>query len=96
MDVFASASGNATRAQLEYVRGFVGCSIFIYNYTDKNIFLNLTEASGEKSTKTNLLPSGGFIRLRCNLGYKAGLHALYGEFIFWEIITQGNAVKMSD
>lgn len=96
VDVFLTSSGNATREELEYARGFVGCSIFIYNYTTKSLDINYTDVNGEKKTIGNLVPAKGFIRLTCNLGYKEGLNDLYGEFIYWEIVTQGKAISMVD
>ena len=96
IDVFVTSGGNATRANLEYARGFIGCSIFIYNYTSKPLNIKMTDQDGIDATKVNLVPVGCFIRLTCNLGYKEGLNDLFGEFIYWEIVTQGKAIAMAD
>lgn len=95
IDVFVTSSGNATRTELEYARGFVGCSIFIYNYTSKPLNINMTNKDGVKDTIVNIVPVGCFIRLTCNLGYKEGLNDLYGEYIYWEVVTQGKAIAMA-
>lgn len=97
IDEISTSSGNTRRELLEYVRGFIGCSIMIYNYTTKNIYLDYYTQSGEKpSSGTYYVNSGNFVKMNCKLGYKEGQNGLSGEFIYWEQEISGKAISMAD
>ena len=94
IDVFLTSSGNATRADLEYCRGFIGSSIIIYNYTPQDVSINAIDKTGKNGAfKAN---KGNFIKMSCKLGYIEGRNGLSGEFIYWEQEISGKAITMAD
>jgi hypothetical protein len=89
-------ASSATRAELEYARGFVGGSIIIYNYTAKNFDIKYTDSNGEHSAKAESLKSDCFIKMDCKLGYIEGKNE-GREFVYWDIIiNNGKAIKIKD
>jgi hypothetical protein len=94
IDVFLTSSGNATRADLEYCRGFIGSSIIIYNYTPQDVVIKAINKTGENGTFK--AENGDFIKMSCKLGYIEGKNGLGGEFIYWEQDIVGKAIMMTN
>ena len=93
-DLIVNAGGNATREELEYIRGFIGSTILMYNYTGVSLALKFYDNAGTLGSHT--IESGKFSRLECKLGYKTGQNDLGGEFVYWEVLLSGKAITMVD
>ena len=96
IDVVLTAGGLAKKEDLEYVRGFIGSQILIYNYTSKDFNIERAESSGEINIKSQEIPTGYFGVYECKLGYIEGLNNLSGEFIYWDLIKSGKVITFQD
>ena len=96
IDEITTSTGGTRRELLEYVRGFIGCSIMIYNYTTRGIYLDYYQSNGNTVGESPRLASGDFVKMNCKLGFKSGQNGLSGEFIYWEQEISGKAISMAD
>lgn len=93
LDVIITSGGNATRADLEYARGFIGSHILIYNYTPVGLSLTYYEEDGTTSSHT--VESGTFSRLECMFGVKSR-NGISGEYVYWKNVLSGKAIQTVD
>lgn len=96
MDAIVTSSGTAKKNDLDYIRGFIGSSIIIYNYTNKNFSAKYTNNSGEVVLSPTFFKQGEFVKMNCKLGYKSGENNLFSEFIYWEVELSGKAIQYED
>lgn len=92
-DLITAATEGYTRPELDYARGFIGSTVILYNYTEKDILITYTDPDGTLTTKTDKLPSGNFIKMTCGLAYKSR-NDKTGEYTYWDIDMEGKAINL--
>lgn len=96
-DIRTAMAGTLTREDMAYMRGFIGSTLFIYNYSSQSdCSFNFVDISGNWNTGSlnYKIEPGWFIQFQCKFEYWS-TDSWQGEFIYWEIVHRGKAIPLA-
>ena len=92
-DIIRAMGGGLSKNEAEYIRGFIGSVIFIYNYTPYDVSVEYVDRSAYPINTG--VPAGEFIQLQCEFEYYS-TDSWQGEFIYWKKLHTGKAISIKN